>query len=217
MKISVLIPTHNRPKLFERCIQSVFDAYDQHPVDLEIIVNNDSNDIVEQHKDGIDITYNYYKDSNLSKIYKMLFDQANKEYIYYLEDDDIMDISFFDTLAQHSADIYYFNYHPYKFNLSFIKYFTYTAEHLNNNKEQFLASFDDHNFQFSQMCFKKSALPEDQFPTDNYLKNDFLIFKRLQGTFKPLNVCLYRQTTDGQDNISFKAYNKDPRWTSQYS
>lgn len=217
MQISVLMPTHNRPKLFERCIQSVFDAYDKHPVDLEIIVNNDSNDITEKYKDGVNITYSYYKDYNIGNMYKMLFDKANNEYIYYLEDDDIMDVDFFYHLDQYNSDVYYFNYYPYKFNAGFLKYFNYVLEHTNSTKEQFLESFDDHNFQFSQICFKKAALQESDFPLTNYLKNDFVIFTKLTGTFKALNLFLYKQTTDGQDNISFKAHNKDPRWTSQYS
>ena len=217
MQISVLIPTHNRPKLFERCIQSVFDAYDRCPVDLEIIVNNDSKDIEEKFKLGVNVSYCYETNNNLSRIYKLLFDRAQNEYVYFLEDDDLMDIDFFSSLSQYNADIYYFNYHPFKFDLKFVKYFSYVLDHIEDNKEEFLESFDDYNFQFSQICFKKSALAQDQFPNDNNLKNDFVIFQRLKGTFKPLNLCLYRQTVDGKDNISFKDYNKDPRWTSQYS
>ena len=45
MKLSVLIPTHNRPKLFTRCLTSVLDTLDG--LEFEVIVNNDSNDITE--------------------------------------------------------------------------------------------------------------------------------------------------------------------------
>ena len=45
MKLSVLIPTHKRPKLFIRCLNSVLNTLDE--LDFEVIVNNDSNDITE--------------------------------------------------------------------------------------------------------------------------------------------------------------------------
>ena len=212
MKISVLILTHNRPKLFTRCIQSIFSAYDLCPVDLEILVNNDSYDITEIYKSGVDIIYSYEANHNIGLIYKMLFDKASREYIYYLEDDDIMAIKFFDELSKHRYDIFYFNYVPYKVTTDFIKYFDYTKAHLNSTKEEFLDGFNDYNFQIGQMCFKKTALPYGEFPVNNYIKNDFVIFKSLTGSFKALDSYLYKQTTDGKDNISFKEYNKDPRW-----
>ena len=42
MKLSILIPTHNRPRLFARCLLSVLPQINS---DIEVIVNNDSNDI----------------------------------------------------------------------------------------------------------------------------------------------------------------------------
>jgi len=192
----------------------VFTAFDTCPVDLEILVNNDSNDIVEIYKNDIQIVYTYEKYDNLGKIYKSLFDSASKEYVYYLEDDDIMDSMFFDVLSKYDSDIYYFNYVPYKVTINFLKYFEYTKYYEDSTKDEFLRNFDDHNFQIGQMCFKKTALPAGLFPVNNYIKNDFVIFKLLQGSFKALPVYLYKQTTDGQDNISFKTYNRDPRWMS---
>jgi hypothetical protein len=192
----------------------VFTAYDMFPVDLEILVNNDTDDIVELYKSGVPTEYTYEVNDNLGIIYKSLFDRASKEYVYFLEDDDIMEPQFFAELSKHSSDIYYFNYVPYKVTTNFIRYFDYTKYYINSTKTEFLKSFDNHNFQIGQMCFKKTALPVEAFPVDNNINNDFVIFTRLQGTFKALPVYLYKQTTDGKDNISFKSYNKDPRWIS---
>lgn len=214
MKISVLIPTHNRPQLFERCITSVFDAFDKHPVDLQIIVNNDSHDIEEFEHGDIVTEYFYRKHDNLSDIYRLLFDRATGEYVYFLEDDDIMQPDFFKTLSEYNDDVFYFNYMPYRFTKSFVEFFKYTERHANDTKEQFLAGYDPFNFQFGQICFRKQSLPIEAFPTDNNLHNDFSIFVALNGTFRALPSFLYKQTTDGQDNISFKALNKDPRWIS---
>lgn len=214
MKISVLIPTHNRPELFARCIESVFSAYEMFPVDLEIIVNNDSKDITEQKFSGIDIKYFYEQNQNLSTIYKKLFEESSGEYVYFLEDDDIMMCTFFRELSKWSEDILYFNYIPYKITKNFIDYFKYTSGEF-ESKEDFLANYDDFNYQFGQICFKKTCLQEGDFPTDNYIKNDFLIFKRLSGTFKNIDKYLYKQTIDGGDNISFKDLNKDDRWNKK--
>lgn len=210
MKISVLIPTHNRPKLFKRCLESVLLANMHHKVDLEIIVNNDSNDIVEMVRDVA--TYHYEQSDNLSDIYKGLFEKATKEYVYFLEDDDIMDIRFFEILDNYNEDIFYFNYSPYNWNIEFVIFMRYANN--DYDKETFLAKYDDHHFQFGQICFRKSCLDINSFPNDNNLHNDFKIFQRLNGSFRSINKILYSQTTDGGDNISFKLLNKDTRWIS---
>ncbi len=214
MRISVLIPTHNRPKLFERAIKSVITAYNYHPVDLEILVNNDSDDITPIHHKYIPIKYFYEKSDNLSHIYKHLFDEATGDYVYVLEDDDIMLPVFFKTMDQQTADVIYANYIPYKVTQDYLKFHSY-ASNTFDSKDEFMAGYDEFHFQFGQICFRKSALPDGAFPRDNTITNDFAIFEALRGTFVALPTVIYRQTVDGHDNISFKAYNKDPRWNTQ--
>jgi len=192
----------------------VFGAWHKHKVELEIIVNNDSNDISEQNCDGIPITYLYERSQNLSDIYRLLYDKATKEYLYYLEDDDIMSENFFEELSQYNEDVFYFNYIPHKMSHSFIKFFGYTTTHGTKTIAEFLSKYDSHHFQFCQICFKKKALDPNAFPTTNDLHNDYKIFSSLVGSFRAIPKCLYTQTTDGGDNISFKALNKDPRWIS---
>ena len=211
MRISVLILTHNRPKLFERCIRSVINAYQSCDVDLQIIVNNDSRDITEVYHEGIDIQYQYESNNNLSVLYKSVFDKATKEYVYFLEDDDIMMAHFFISLVQCTSDVIYFNYIPYKVKSDFFPFFEYAKQDW-KSKAELLATYDDYNFQFSQICFRKTALPSGMFPTDNNIQNDFNLFKALDGSFETVYAYLFRQTTDGGDNISFVALNKDPRW-----
>lgn len=206
MQISVLILTHNRPQLFKRCIESVINANKYFPVDLEILVNNDSNDIEEIYTD---ITSYHYKQSYyLGEIYKHLFDNASKEYVYFLEDDDIMLESFFETIASFQTDIIYGNYKPLVWDSSFIKFANSKPV---DSKIKFLEMYNPHNFQFSQLIFKKSALKNKDFPTDNYLQNDFKIFQMLEGTFISTGKFLFKQTRDSRDAISSR-YNKDQRW-----
>lgn len=47
MKLSILILTHKRPELFQRCLESALHML---PENVEIIVNNDSNDIQKDRK-----------------------------------------------------------------------------------------------------------------------------------------------------------------------
>lgn len=208
MQISVLILTHNRPELFQRCYNSVIEAKKYFDVDLEIIVNNDSNDIVEIRNE---FTKYYYKQNgNLGELYKFLFEKASNEYIYYLEDDDILLENFFETFSFQHKDIIYGNYIPYKWSKEFFNFFKQTNY---TDKEKFLENYNSHNFQFSQLIFRKKCLNINDFPTDNYLQNDFKIFQKLTGSFIHVSDFLYKQTRDGKDAISSE-YNKDERWIS---
>jgi len=212
LNISVLILTHNRPKLFERCLNSVICAYKKYNVNLEILVNNDSNDIKEIYYDNISIIYKYNTNKNLGILYKNLFLKASNEYIYFLEDDDTMYENFFKTINNYKKDIIYGHYIPHNWNKDFINFFKYKKY---NSKDDFLNNYNDTHFQFSQICFKKNTLNIDDFPITNNINNDFNIFKLLKGSFININKILYKQTTDGQDNISFLRLNKDKRWDIQ--
>ena len=103
MKLSILILTHNRPSLFKRCITSVLNNLPNY--NIEILVNNDSNDISEVYSDKVDISYFYKKTEKLTDIYKFLFDQSKGEYIFYLEDDDYIRSNFFKYLFKISETL----------------------------------------------------------------------------------------------------------------
>ena len=200
MKISILILTHKRPELFKRCINSVIAAYNKFPLknNVEILVNNDSNDIKEIYS-NLPIIYSY-NNYNLGNLYFDLFKRANGEYVYFLEDDDYISEEFFEIFSQYNQDIMYFNYKPYKWIDHFAEFFKYT-NNVYKDKEHFLQNYDPWNFQFSQICFKKKCL--NDFPIDDNLQNDFEIFKRLKGSFININKFIFTQSTDGGDNISF--------------
>ena len=92
MKLSILILTHKRPKLFKRCIESVLTNCDDY--NIEIIVNNDSNDIEEIYNENIKIKYFYCKDT-LKNIYLKLINLSKYEKVFFLEDDDYITSNFF--------------------------------------------------------------------------------------------------------------------------
>ena len=101
--ISVLIPTHNRPALFDRAIRSVFNTTTS--LKLEIIVNNDTRDISEIYSD-IPVKYMYTQHEDLSIIYKRLIDKSTGRLVCFLEDDDYMLPCYFDDITH--EDVYFY-------------------------------------------------------------------------------------------------------------
>lgn len=207
MKISFLILTHNRPKLFKRCIESILKQ--EFDFDIEILVNNDSNDISEDYmsSDIVSIKYLYKQDQNLSNLYKYLFDLAIGEYIYFLEDDDYLSPNFAKHISnnfKYNSDMYYMNY----------KRANATVSELLNNSD-FKQEKMNLNFQLSQILFKKFLITDQTFPKDNKLDNDWLMYQEIEKQTDSITLIsnlMFIQTTDGNDNISFPHLNKDIRW-----
>lgn len=194
MQISILILTHNRPELFKRCIESVFDNYKG---DIEILVNNDSWDIEEIYHPEIPVKYFYKQSENLSDLYKHLFDKAEKEYIYFLEDDDIILPAVFND---YPFKIICGNYKPDSLDRTYLEYWSKDPRHYDTSPE---------HFQLGQVLFKKECLTD--FPDGNDLENDFKLFKMLKGSYFKTGNLFFKQTRDGKDAISSR-FNKDPRW-----
>ena len=189
--ISILILTHNRPKLFTRAIRSILDNLPEYPV--EILVNNDSKDIEEIEG----ATYYYEKHEDLSDTYKFLLDKATQEHVYFLEDDDYITPKFF-----HKID--------FSYNINFLNYrHEDINECIDRSKREFAVEEED--FQLGQIMFKKSLVKE--FPKGNNLENDWALFQSLdQSSMKLIKDITWVQTTDGKDNLSFPSLNKDTRF-----
>ena len=103
--LSILILTHNRPKLFERSLNSILSYLTPK---IEVIVNNDSSDIKEI--ENTNVNYYYEKFNNISSVYEFLFLKSKGKYIYFLEDDDYLRKQFFEQ--SFDADIIAGNYCP---------------------------------------------------------------------------------------------------------
>ena len=214
MKLSICIPTHNRPKLFKRCINSVLNNLPDY--NIEILVNNDTNDVEEILSENISIKYYYKKYIDLSKIYKFLFDKSNGKFIYFLEDDDYILPNFFNKLNL-NYDVNYFEYFS-KPHITFEgKKIATLRQKINRknkkfNLKKFIEKSDFEYFQLSQICFKKEKLIS--FPKGNNLSNDLNLFKKLNkdSSFIYVDKPCWVQTVDGGDNISFNNLNIDNRF-----
>ena len=214
-KLSILILTHNRPLLFKRCINSVLRNLPNY--EIEILVNNDTNDIKEIYSDKVSIKYFYKIYNDISKIYSFLFKKSKGEFIYYLEDDDYIKNNFFKEI-DFNFDINFFNYcsnsilKNYNSKYFINRFLLKNKKFKNvNNLDNFISIYDNRDFQLSQIIFKKNKLKK--IPKGNNIDNDYKLFKSLSpASIKYNNKTLYVQTTDGNDNISFKEYNKDERF-----
>lgn len=205
--LSILILTHNRPRLCKRAIQST-DIL-KNKIKCEIIVNDDSDTFFDH--DSI----NRIKSDDISYIYYSLFKLAKGKYIYFLEDDDILTKSFLGVIKRIIDD---------DLNLAYCNYIdvyniSRGIEFKKNNTIEFKKFINDYNpdelFQLSRCIFKKEIIKK--FPKGNNIYNDYILFKNVHTKY--INIfkdIIYKQTTDGKDNISFKKYNKDKRFFKSY-
>lgn len=199
MKLSILILTHNRPKLFERCIRSVIDNC---PNDIEIIVNNDSNDIKEIKNNNIIYYYNKFQ---LTDIYKFLVQKAQGDFVYFLEDDDYLSPNFYNKIKDELKS---------ENDLIIGKYYSCDkSKEINDNllriqhiKKRF--NIEDEMFQLGQVIFKRDIFKDFKWFSDNNIHNDYKMTKYFLKKYKyiELNKIFYIQTDDGKDNISFSEY-----------
>lgn len=205
MKLSILIPTHNRSKLFIRAFNSIVNALKTYDpgYTIEVIVNNDSHDIQEIYSDMFDVKYFYEESRDLSKIYQKLFDEAQGEYIYYLEDDDYILNNFFRHID--------LSYH-----WCFLNYMRTDIRDtlISMSTPFYFPSYNDSttDFQLGQLIFRKALVI---IPDGNYLQNDYEIFKQLESSGyrgQLVKEYCFQQTQDAKDNISDIRYNKDIRW-----
>ena len=202
MHLSILILTHNRPKLFTRCLESVLA---QITPGVEVLVNNDSCDIEEiKHSQ---VKYFYYTSGSLCEKYKFLLEIAQGEYVYYLEDDDYLHKDFLTTRLD--ADLIVGNYCPTYETPNILTFMSLYKDSLLTS-EEFLDRLNTEHLQLSQHIYKRDCILDFEFPMDSDIHNDIklTVHAALRAkSIKTLNRVFYYQTIDGGDNISFPPVN----------
>lgn len=94
-KISVIVATHNRPKLLERCLEG-FVGQTAAKEDFEVIVVDDGSDppardTVESYADRINVTYLYQENLGLAAARNAGVRAVAGEIILFSDDDDLAD------------------------------------------------------------------------------------------------------------------------------
>ena len=189
--LTILIPTHKRPKYFQRCIKSVVDFCPH----AKIIVNNDSADIDETY----DAEYFYYQGKNLSDVYKYLVSMVQTEYLYFLEDDDFLLPNFEEKIKNElDHDLIIGKYIPCDRDYSSKRTFKYT---MGITKD--LMDINNEYFQLGQVIFKTEIFDGFKWFNNSDIHNDYRLVHSLMkdNNYKYINKFLYRQNYVG-DNIS---------------
>ena len=207
IKLSVLILTHNRPNLFKRCVASVI--LDK-PEWAEIIVNNDSKDIEEINGPQ----YFYEKHEDLSDTYKFLWNKSIGKYVYFLEDDDFVNKSFWGmidgALKDANENNIMFTYIPENNKRLYFEYFPVIELEYDLSGREAIDKTGEEHFQLGQVLFFKKSV--SGFVSGNILENDLKLFLKSTSKTNLVNKPIYTQTTDGLDNISWPSTCKDYRF-----
>jgi len=194
IKLSILIPTHDRPEQLQNCLLSICKADIQIP--YEIIINCDDNSIKDINFNKYKLPIKIYNNKffNWGQVYNFLYKKSNGNYIYFLEDDDLLLTSF--DFLDYDFDYYFGMYYPNKrenntlkkFRNSFkrIWSFTHTKLFFNYNiPEKFI------HFQLGQIIIKKEIIKK--FPKTDNKYNDYYLFAKNPGTIKYINKLFYKQ------------------------
>lgn len=217
LKISVIIPTHNRERMCKRAIASVVgQTYEN----IEVIVSNDSEEDYETEGSYIfehpKVTY-YKKDpEGYDKNYIFLAEKATGDYIYCLEDDDyLIDKNIFEECVKVINANEKVNAVLMNSSLDFKDAITRATDfkEVYTNTEFFdLFPKISVDFQFSQVFFKTSILKplilEEVPKRSGSVNTDALIFLLScleEGNICHLNKVGYLITVNG-DNQSWNNY-----------
>jgi len=133
------------------------------PVTFEVIVNNDSNDIQEVNNPLCSYYYEQFDD--LSKMYEFLYNKSVGEYVYYLEDDDILMNGICCALELLDNDV-----HIGLYKTESKVMFKQSIADMIDGDYQF------EYFQLGQMIFKRKEI---NFPSGNDVMNDEVLLKTL--------------------------------------
>jgi glycosyltransferase involved in cell wall biosynthesis len=193
IKLSILIPTHDRPEQLQKCLLSICKANIQ--ITFEIIINCDDNSIKDINFDKYKLPITIYNNnfSNWGQVYNFLYKKAKGEYIYYLEDDDILLTSFnFDLVS----DYYFGLYYPNKRENSTLKRFRNSFKKIWNYNHFKLFNYYSipekfEHFQLGQLIIKKGIIRN--FPKTDDKYNDYYLFFKNIGTIKYINKLFYKQ------------------------
>lgn len=173
MKLSVLIPTHNRPKMFKRALSSILSVMGKYNV--EIIVRCDDNSVT---KKDISVGHNihlYHAKKDINGMYKELYEKSTGDYIYYLEDDDYI-TPYFETAykeVSNGLELFVGLYNSVNKDTNISQISEYRIKH----NTLYIPS----DFQLSQMIFKRSLIEPNDFPISYHNENDEILLKTILG------------------------------------
>ena len=202
--LTILIPTHNRPKELRNALISILAA--RIVVPFKVIINCDDESVPEEIVNdypSLDITFYKKKFRNWGEVYEFLIKQCETEYLYFLEDDDILKTNF-DFLLPSTESTkwmdefdYYFGYYlsHEREGVSVVKlkrWFSTLLKKNNMHKKLLTGVPEDlKHFQLGQLVIKKRCIKKIPINNDKY--NDYYLFKDNPGSIKYIDKVFYKQ------------------------
>lgn len=193
--LTILIPTHNRPKELRIALGSLIKIM----VPFKVIINCDDKSINEnilKEFPRVDITFYKKKFWNWGEVYAFLIQKVQTEYFYFLEDDDKLRTDFEFLNSSSKPDYYFGYYNPHARESTTIvkirKWFT-SLRGITHNElfRKYSRPEELTHFQLGQLVFKTENIKK--VPTNNNKYNDWYLFKDNPGTIEYLDKVLYSQ------------------------
>jgi len=202
--ISFLIPVSR--KTFINSINSILSK--QFCFDKEIILCFNNNELLNEENillmNELNIKW-FINEENWGSSYLKLYNKASMEYVYFLEDDDILLTNFSFLKNQYLKYDYFLGlYYPHK-NMSFNDVFSIKKNEYFNicNHSKLFKKYDTpeklDDFQLGQLLIKKDVIKT--IPKSDNKYNDYFLFKDNSGNIKNIKEYFYKQGYDGT-NIS---------------
>ncbi len=132
MKLSICIPTYNRPKQLPNCLNSIYLAKQKTNLDFEVCIsdngsNYDVREIVNEYKDKLSITLNVNNKNlgyqpNLLKVISI----SKGEFVWAIGDDDLLtldSLQVVEKLLNTHKDVDFFYVNSYHLDYSFLNNF----------------------------------------------------------------------------------------------
>ena len=129
MKLSICIPTYNRPNQLPNCLNSICIAKKNSNLDFDVCIsdnnsNYDINKLIKDYKDNLNIVLNINSknigyQSNLSKV----ISTSNSEFVWTIGDDDLLtpqSLKNLEKLFNNHKDVDFFYVNSYHLDYSYI-------------------------------------------------------------------------------------------------
>jgi len=194
--LTIIILTHNRPKGFERLMNSIKSF---NLSNIKIIINCD-NEFTYLYAKKIVKTLNikstiFNHTEEVNELYRIMYEKTNTKYVWFLEDDD--EILYIPDIEKMEEDLIIGLYKPIRFDRSH-KIIKDNIKIDEDNIPEF--------FQLSQIIFKRNKLGLEDFPKEYNNENDEVILKSIlknSKNIKKISKSFFKQGSYG-DNLSLE-------------
>ncbi len=222
MKLSIIIPTYKPQEWFDECLLSIYNQTLDHSIfEVLIILNGDLSfdayviDLISKYDDKINFQYFTSEVGSVSNARNIGLDNANGEYICFIDSDDYVSPNYLEGLLKKSTinNVSVSNVECFTNRVcDSIKSESFTRSELTLQDNPLSKNINHFYFSTSvQMCFHRNIIAKNRFPTRFQLGEDSLFMLSLSYRINKLLLadesCIYyiRETPN---SLSRSTYDK---------